>query len=308
MKYLITGGAGFIGSHLVDKLISQNHKVVIIDNLLTGKKENINPSAKFYKYDILDSRIKEVFEKEKPQVVFHFAAHIEARQSAEDPIFDAKTNVLGSLNILENCRNFGIKKIIFSSSGGEVYGDAKIIPTPESYEALPISPYGVAKLTVEKYLYSYLKMYDLNFVALRYGNIYGPRQNPYGEAGVIAIFLNKMLNKKQPLIHGNGKQTKDYVFINDVISATISASKKNINGAINIATGKETSVLEIFNKLKKMTGFKGEKKHVPLPVIGFKRGALSIKMAKKTINWQPEYNLEKGLQETFHWFKYKYEK
>lgn len=308
MKYLVTGGAGFIGSHLVDKLIEQNHQVVVIDNLATGKKENINSGAKFYQYSITDPKISNIFKKEKPQIVFHFAAHIEARESVKYPIFDAETNILGSLNVLENCRKFGVKKIIFASSGGEIYGDAKVIPTPEDYQPSPISPYGVSKLAIEKYLYSYLKMYSINFTALRYGNVYGPRQNPYGEAGVIAIFLNKMLNGEQPFIHGSGKQTKDYIFIEDVISATIYISKKNINGVINIATSKETSVLEIFNKLKKLTDLEVRERHIPLPISGFKRGALSIKMAKKVINWQPRYNLEKGLQETFDWFKKTYRK
>lgn len=305
---LVTGGAGFIGSHIVDALIKQGSNVVVLDDLSTGKKENINPKATFYQADIGTSKVSDIFKKEKPEVVFHFAAHIEARESVKDPIFDAKANILGSLNVLENCRKFGVKKIIFASSGGEIYGDAKVIPTPEDCQPSPISPYGVSKLATEKYLYSYFKMHGISFSILRYGNVYGPRQNPYGESGVIAIFLNKMLHAKIPFIHGSGKQTKDYIFIEDAVSATIAACKKNINGVINIATGKETSVVEIFNKLKKLTGYKKDAKHIPLPTGVLKRGVLSIAKAKKVIGFEPQYNVDKGFALTVRWFKNRYEK
>lgn len=303
MKYLVTGGAGFIASHLVDELIKEKGKVLIIDNLSTGRKENINPKAKLYKCDIRDPKIVQIFKKEKPDIVFHFAAHIDARESVKNPIEDAEINILGSLNILENCRKFKVKKIIFASTGGESYDNAKIIPTPESYPASPRSPYGVAKLSFEKYLDSYFKMYNLPFTIVRYGNVYGPRQNPDGGAGVVAIFTNKILKGEKIFIHGKGEQTKDYIFIDDAIKATIKASKKNFDGVINIATGRETSVVEIFNKLKKITGFKGEAVHIPLPVGVLKRGALNIKKAKKIINWQPRYNIDKGLKLTVDWFK-----
>lgn len=302
-KILVTGGAGFIGGHLVDKLIKKRARVFIIDNLSTGRKENINPKAKFYKCDIRNPKVSRIFKKEKPEIVFHFAAHIEARESVKDPINDAQINILGSLNILENCRKFGVKKIIFASSGGESYDDAKIIPTPESYPASPRSPYGVAKLAVEKYLDSYFKMYGTPFTVLRYGNVYGPRQNPYGGSGVVAIFTHKILNGQKCVVHGSGQQTKDYIFIDDAMNATLAACKKNITGQLNIASGKETSVLEIFGKLKKITGFKGEIKHISLPTGVLKRGALSIKMAKKVIGWRPQYNLEEGLRKTVSWFK-----
>jgi len=302
-KILVTGGTGFIGGHLVDKLIKEGARVFIIDNLSSGRKENINPKAKFYKYDIRNPKVSHIFKKEKPEIVFHFAAHIEARESVKDPIHDAQINILGSLNILENCRKFKVKKIIFASSGGESYDDAKIIPTPESYPASPRSPYGVAKLAVEKYLDSYFKMYGIPFTVLRYGNVYGPRQNPFGGSGVVAIFTYKILNAKECVIHGSGKQTKDYIFIEDAMKATLAACKKNITGRLNIASGKETSVLEIFGKLKKITGFKGKIKHILLPTGVLKRGALSIKKAKKVIGWQPQYNLEEGLKKTVSWFK-----
>jgi UDP-glucose 4-epimerase len=196
-----------------------------------------------------------------------------------------------------------VKRIVFASSGGESYDNAKVIPTPESYPPSPRSPYGVAKLAFEKYLDSYFKMYGIPFTIVRYGNVYGPRQNPYGGAGVIAIFTNKMLNGEQIVIHGEGKQTKDYIFIDDAVKATMAAYKKNINGVINIATAKETSVIEIFSKLKKVIGFKKEAKHVPLPTGVLKRGVLSIKKAKKLINFEPKYNIDEGLKLTVKWFK-----
>ena len=305
MKMLVTGGAGFIGSHLVDRLIKQGHKVVVIDNLSTGKKENLNPKAKFYKVDIRDSQISYIFKKEKPEIVFHYAAQIEARKSVEDPVSDAKINIIGSLNILENCRKCKIKKIIFASSGGEIYGDANEIPTSETYFPSPISPYGVGKLTVEKYLDAYFKLFKIPYIALRYGNVYGPRQNPNGEAGVVAIFIIKMLKNKQPLIHGDGKQTKDYIFIDDAIDATTLSFKKDFEGILNIGTGEETSVLEIFYKIKELTHSRVKEKHIPFPICSFKRGCLSIEKAKKQLGWQPKYSLDKGLKETVNWFKEK---
>jgi len=305
MKILVTGGAGFVGSHLVDRLIEEGHKVVVIDNLSTGKKENLNPKAKFYKADICDREIAQIFKKEKPEIVFHYAAHIEARESVKDPISDAKINIIGGLNILENCRRSKTKKIIFASSGGEIYGDAKMIPIPETFSPSPISPYGVSKLSTEKYLDSYFKLFKISYLSLRYGNIYGPRQNQNGEAGVIAIFTNKMLKNEQPLIHGDGKQTKDYIFIEDATDATILSFKKNFEGILNIGTGKETSVLEIFYKLKKLTNSQVKEKHAPLPLCGFKRGCVSIKKAKKELGWQPKCSLDEGLRKTVEWFKNK---
>lgn len=303
MRILVTGGAGFIGSHLVDRLIKEGHKVIVIDDLSTGKKENLNSEVKFYKLNIQSPKISEVFKKEKPKVVFHYAAQINARESVRNPIPDAKVNILGSLNILENCRKFNVKKIIFASSGGEIYGAAKEIPTPEDYFPHPLSPYGVSKLTVEKYLDSYYHLFGLPYLALRYGNVYGPRQNPEGEAGVVAIFSCKMLKNEQPFIHGDGKQTKDYIFVNDAIDATIISFKKNFESILNIGTEQKISVLEIFYKIKELTHSSVKEKHIPLPPCSFKRGSLSIEKAKKELGWQPKYNLEKGLKETVKWFK-----
>jgi len=302
-KILVTGGAGFIGSHLVDELIKEGHKVVVIDNLASGKKENLNPKIKFYKIDICNPKIFNIFKKEKPDFVFHFAAHIKARESIKKPISDAKVNILGSLNVLENCRKFNVKKIIFASSGGEIYGAAKKIPTPEDYITRPISPYGISKLTIEKYLDSYYRLFGLPYISLRYGNVYGPRQNQNSEAGVVAIFTNKILRNKQLFIHGDGNQTKDYIFIEDAIRATILSFEKDFKGILNIGTGKETSVLEIFHKIKQLTERQVKEKHVPFPLGGFRRGCLSIQKTKKELNWKPNYTLEEGIKKTVEWFK-----
>jgi UDP-glucose 4-epimerase len=303
MKILITGGAGFIGSHIVDKLITEGYKVIVVDNLSTGKKENLNPRVKFYKIDVTNPKISQLFKKEKPEIVFHYAAQINSRKSVKNPIFDAKVNIIGGLNILENCREYKVKKIIFASSGGEIYGNAIIIPTPETYSPSPISPYGVGKLALEGYLKSYFKMFRIPFISLRYGNVYGPRQNPDGEAGVIAIFITRILKNEEVLIHGDGKQTKDYIFIDDAVEATILSFKRNFRGILNIGTGKETSVLEIFNKIKELTNIKAKKKNINLSPCSFKRGCLSIKKAKKELGWQPKYSLEEGLRKAIEWYK-----
>lgn len=272
MKILVTGGAGFIGSHLVDELIKRRHQVAIIDI----KKTNLNPKARFYKINILRN-LEPIFKKIKPEIVFHLAAQINVRKSVEDPVFDARTNILGTLNLLKHCQK--IKKFIFSSSGGAIYGDAKTIPTPESEAANPLSPYGVAKLAIE----NYLKALNINYIALRYANVYGPRQDAKGEAGVIAIFIDKIKNNQSPIVFGNGKQTRDYIYVQDVVNANIKAMQKNIFGAFNIGTGKETSV----NKLLKLISPKTKAKHTP-PVPGeVQRSCLDIKKAKKILNWMP---------------------
>jgi len=303
MKYLITGGAGFIGSNLADRLIGDGHEVAVIDNLSSGKRENLNPKAKFFKIDIRDKEIGKIFKAENFDAVFHFAAHIEARESVNDPMGDAEINIIGSLNILENCRKFNIKKIIFASSGGEIYGDAGQIPTPETYPPAPISPYGIGKLTVEKYLDSYSRLFKIPYLALRFGNVYGPRQNPYGEAGVIAIFAQKMLSNGQPLIHGAGKQTKDYIYIEDALDAVMLCVQKFQDGFINIATGKETSVMDIFHKIKALTGSRVVEEHVLFPACGFQRGCLCIEKAQRELDWHPRFYIDKGLEKTVEWMK-----
>ncbi len=277
--------------------------MTVVDNLSTGKKENLNPGVNFYEVDVQNPEISEIFKKIKPDVVFHYAAQIDIRKSVENPIESANTNILGSLNILENCKNFGVKKIVFASTGGAIYGEAEIIPTPEDYPPKPISPYGIEKLVVEHYLDFYKREYNLDYLVLRFANVYGPRQNSKGEAGVVAIFCEKMLNKNQPIINGDGKQTRDYVFVEDVISANILALEKNQNGIFNIGTAVETNVNAIFGKLSKMFGLSVEEIHGPEKKGEQKRSCLDFKKANKNFLWQPKCNLEQGLKVTADWFK-----
>ena len=317
-KCLVTGGAGFMGSHLVDKLIERGDRVVIIDNLSTGKKENLNLKARFYKIDIRSPEISEIFRKEKPEIVFHFAAQIDVRKSVENPIRDAKINILGSLNLIQNFVSANQrsaqrkptfpKKFIFASTGGAIYGDTDVIPTPENYPENPESPYGICKLAIEKYLHFYKKTYGLNSVILRFANVYGPRQNSKGEAGVIAIFCDKMLKNEEVIINGDGEQTRDFVFVDDVINAALLAiSGEQFSGSslavYNIGTAKETSINEIFRKIKELTNSNCKEIHGPAKPGEQKRSCLDYSKAKKELNWQPEYDLEKGLKETINWFK-----
>jgi UDP-glucose 4-epimerase len=304
MKILITGGAGFIGSHLTDQLIKAGNEVIVVDNLSTGKEDNLNPKAKFYKLDIRDSKIFNVFENEKPEMVFHYAAQIDIRKSTEDPIESANINILGTLNLLENCRKFGTKKIVFASSGGAIYGDAEIIPTPENYPPLPASPYGIEKLIAEHYLDFYKKSYGLNHLILRYANVYGPRQNSKGEAGVVAIFTDKLSKNQIPVINGDGTQTRDYVFVNDVVDAAMLAleDSKFKKPIFNIGTGVETSVNNLYELITKEVGKDISANYAPSKIGEQKRSCLDSSKIKKELNWQPKYNLEKGIKKTINYF------
>jgi UDP-glucose 4-epimerase len=299
---LIVGGAGFVGSHLADRLITEGYSVAIVDNLSSGVKKNVNNKARFYKIDICNSEISDIFEKEKPKIVFHLAAQIDLRRSVENPIEDANINILGSLNVLDNCIKYKIEKIVFASSGGAIYGDADIIPTPEDYPEYPLSPYGINKLTVEKYLNYYYKIFGLPFVSLRFSNIYGPRQNSKGEAGVVAIFCDKMLSKKQPIIYGNGEQTRDFVYVEDVVDALVLAINSKKIGIFNIGSTKETDINTIFEKIRKIMNSACEEVHIPAKIGEQKRSCLDCHRAKNELGWEPKYNLEKGLEETVKWF------
>jgi UDP-glucose 4-epimerase len=304
-RILVTGGAGFIGSHIVDALITCGHRVVIVDNLSRGKKKNVNPKAKFYKIDIRDKKLENIFKKEKPNFVCHHAAHIDLRESVRDPIFDAENNIIGSLNILQNCVKYKIKKIIFASTGGALYGEAKIIPTPETYPAMPVSPYGAAKLSIEHYLHYYFKMFGLSYATLRYGNVYGPRQDGRGEAGVVAIFAEKMLTGKQPTIFGDGCQTRDYVFVGDVVRANLLAVQSKKIGFYNVGTGAQISVNQLFKKLVKITGIRVKEIHGPAALGEQKRSCLSFAKIRRELGWKPNVALDEGLQRTVAWFKSK---
>jgi UDP-glucose 4-epimerase len=307
-KILITGGAGFIGSHLVDAFIKNGYKVAVVDNLSTGRKKNLNPKAKFYKMDVQSKKLEDIFKKEKPDFVSHHAAQIDVRLSVDNPIFDARINILGSLNLLELSRKYKVKKIIFASSGGAMYGETKIIPTPETHPARPCSPYGIAKVTVEHYLYYFKFVYNIPYISLRYANVYGPRQNSKGEAGVVAIFADKILNGLQPVINGDGKQTRDYVYVGDVVHANLLAMERKIEGEFNVGTSIETSVNEIFSKIVKTIGKKVKVVHGSVKPGEQQRSCLSYAKIKRTLDWQPKVRLDEGLKLTIKWFKEKYAK
>jgi UDP-glucose 4-epimerase len=309
-KIIVTGGAGFIGSHIVDALISRGHRVVVVDNLSRGKKENVNPKAKFYKVDIRDKKIESIFKKEKPDFVFHYAAQIDTRTSVRDPVFDAEVNVLGTINVLQNAAKQKVKKVIFAATGGALSSEATVLPTPEEKFALPVSPYGAAKISAEMYLHYFWKTYGMSYMALRLANVYGPRQSPYGEAGVIAIFTNKMLDGEQPIIFGSGRQTRDYVYVGDVVRANMLALGSSKVGSYNVGTSKETSVLYLFKKLKELIGADVVVKHGS--PVGQKtstlaageqmRSALSYSKIKRELGWKPSINLDDGLKITVRWF------
>ena len=303
MKILITGGAGFIGSHVADLLIENNFDVSIVDNLSSGKLENINPKARFYKCDARDSEIFKIIETEKPQIVIHNAAQLSVRNSVDDPLNDASINIIGGLNVLEACRKIKVGKIIFASSGGVVYGEQQYFPADENHPTKPISPYGVAKLSFEKYLFYYNYIFGIKYTCLRYANVYGPRQDPHGEAGVVAIFSKKLLNNEQPVINGDGKQTRDYVYVKDVAAANLSAIRNDFVGEINIGTGIETDVNNVFDILKKAAGKKDLKEvHGPAKTGEQERSVLSYKKAQTILGWEPKVKIKEGLTRTFEWF------
>jgi len=305
MKIIVTGGAGFIGSTVVDMLIEKNHEVVIIDNLCSGQKENINPKAKFLETDITDfAKIEEIFQMEKPETVYHFAAQIDVRKSVSDPLFDAQTNILAGLNLINLSQKYDVQKFIFSSTGGAIYGDTDQRPTIEDHSEWPLSPYGIAKLTTDKYLNYYNQIHGLKFVSLRYGNVYGTRQNPHGEAGVVAIFLNKMLNNDQPTINGDGEQTRDYVYVADVARANLAALENFEKvGVYNVGTGIETSVNQLFREINKNFANKFEELHGPAKMGEQKTSCLDASKIKNDLGWEPKVDFAEGIQKTFEWFK-----
>jgi len=302
MKTLVTGGAGFIGSNVVDKLIDFGHEVVVVDNLVTGRRDNLNPKAKFYEMDIRDPKLAEVFEAEKPDYVNHHAAQIDVRKSVLDPAFDAESNVIGSINLLELSRTHKIKKIIYASTGGAIYGDPEYIPADENHPIQPLSPYGITKHVVEHYLYLYGVNYGLKYTILRYPNVYGPRQDPHGEAGVVAIFTERMLNGMQPAIFGDGKQTRDYVFVGDIAEANIFAIDKGDGEIYNIGSAVETTVNELFETLKEILNFDMAPIYAEKRVGEVYRISITNDKVEKDFGWKPHTKLIDGLEKTVNYY------
>jgi len=303
MKILVTGGAGFIGSNVVDALVKDGHEVTVLDNLSTGKEENINPEVKFYNIDLLDMESLElVFREFKPDVVSHHAAQIDVRKSVEDPAFDAETNIIGSINLFELSINAGVRRIIFSSTGGALYGEPEKLPASEDTPIEPLSPYGVSKYCVENYLNYFKRLYGIERVILRYANVYGPRQDPLGEAGVVAIFTGKILKGEKPVIYGDGTQTRDYVFVEDVVRANVLALEGK-EGIYNIGTGSETSVNELIEIFSKVLGREIKSEYAPPRKGEVSRISLDGEKAKRELGFVPKYSLPEGIRKTIEWYR-----
>ena len=310
LNILVTGGAGFIGSHVVDGYHRAGHRVTVVDNLSTGRMANLNTRAQFFQADIRSATLDAIFQQGRFDVVNHHAAHVDLRRSVADPWHDAEINILGTLNLLECARRFGVKRVIFASTGGAIYGDEVPYPTPESHPAQPLSPYGVAKLTVEHYLHYYQAVHGLRPVILRYANVYGPRQDPYGEAGVVAIFAERLLQGDRPVIFGDGQQTRDFVFVGDVVRANLLAVDylKEDSGdsaplVANIGTGHELPVNELFALLTTSLPNAPEPIYAPPKSGEQRRSVIDPSYAKRTLGWEPLVSLEEGLRETWDWFK-----
>lgn len=307
MKILVTGGAGFIGSHIVDGYITAGHSVTVLDNLSTGVRENLNPQAEFVEADLRDrTTVETLLKSTQFDLVNHHAAQLDVRVSVRDPQFDAEVNIIGSLNLLQAAVESGVRQVIFASSAGTVYGEQEYFPADEGHPTNPISPYGVAKLTVEKYLHYYHHVIGLNYVVLRYTNVYGPRQNPHGEAGVVAIFCQQMLHDKIPTIYGDGEQTRDYVFALDVANANRLALEYLStvhSGVFNICTNTETTVNQLFHTLNHITGNNLPEIHAPARAGEQLRSVCMYTHAQQELGWYPSVNFNEGIAQTVHFFR-----
>lgn len=303
VKVLVTGGAGFIGSHLVDRLVQEGNQVIVMDNLSTGKRQQVNKKATFYKMDIRNERIERVFRNERPLILVHLAAQMNVRYSTENPSFDADVNILGTLNLLEHAVKNGVRKVSFASSGGAIYGEQEVFPAPESHRTDPLSPYGISKLAGEKYLAYYEKEMGLRSVSLRFANVYGPRQEPEGEAGVVAIFSKLMLDGGQPIVNGTGKQTRDFIYVDDVVESIMTTLGEDIQGAYNVGTGQESTVNECYAIIKTLTNssckelFGAAKKGEQF------RSVLDIRKLQEQFGWEPQISLSDGLKSTVEFFR-----
>ena len=305
MKILVTGGAGFIGSHVCDEFLGAGHEVFALDNLSSGKKQNLDPRVTLVVLDIKSREAAEWIERNRPEVVCHLAAQMDVRRSVEDPRFDAESNILGMLNLLEAVRKVSPKKVIFSSTGGAIYGEQDVFPAPETHATRPVSPYGVSKAAGELYLGYYRAQYGLPYVALRYANVYGPRQNPHGEAGVVAIFSQHLVEGKSCTIFGEGKQSRDFVYGKDVARANRLAFESDYVGAVNIGTGKETDINQLYRHLAEAAGRLETAVHAPGKPGEQLRSCVDNRLAKKVLGWEPGVELAQGLASTLGFFREK---
>ena len=302
MRILVTGGAGFIGSHVVDRFIERGHEVAVLDNLSSGFRELVNPAARLHEADLTDAAaVERCFAEFRPDVVDHHAAQIDVRRSVDDPVFDAGTNIVGALGLLQACTRHGVRKFVYASTGGALYGEGRQLPATEEHPVNPESPYGVSKHTLEHYLYLWKLLHGLDYTVLRYPNVYGPRQNPHGEAGVNAIFILLMLQGKRPRIFGTGEQVRDYLYVMDVVQANELALALGSGETVNLGTGIGTSVNDIFRELKAILGFAGEPLYEAARPGEVQRIYLDATRAKQVLGWTPRTSFRDGLAQTVEW-------
>jgi UDP-glucose 4-epimerase len=302
MRIVLSGGAGFIGSHVAEHLLERGHEVLVVDALSSGRRENVPEGARFFEEDIR-SGCQEIFKEFRPEVLCHQAAQMDVRRSVREPDFDAGINILGTIRLLENCVEHGVRKVVFASTGGAIYGEQLEFPATENHPQYPISPYGVSKLAAERYLHYYRAQYGLPYVALRYSNVYGPRQDPHGEAGVVAIFCRNLAADKVSTINGSGEQTRDYVYVGDVARANVLALENEVpSGAYNIGTGVETNVNRLYELLRDISGKDLPANHGPAKPGEQLRSSISPAWAGRVLGWHPEVKLAAGLEETLRFF------
>jgi UDP-glucose 4-epimerase len=304
VKILVTGAAGFIASHVADAYLNAGHDVIVLDDLSRGTKRNVNPKANFYQCDIRDrDAVENIFISERPEVVNHHAAQMDVRRGVREPLLDAQVNILGSLNLIESAIAHGAKRFIYVSTAGAGYGEPKQMPVPEDYPINPITPYGISKHTVEHYLFTFQFLYGLRYVVLRYGNVYGPRQNSQGEAGVFAIFCEQMMAGVQPVIYGDGKKVRDYVYISDVVAANVAALERGTNEIFNIGGGLATPDLEIFERVRDLLGKAVQPRYLPRRPGEIDKICLDISKAAQMLGWVPKVSLADGARKTVRYFQ-----
>jgi UDP-glucose 4-epimerase len=306
MRILVTGGAGFIGSSTVDALVNVDAgQIAVLDDLSAGKREQLNGKARLYRANLCDAAaVRDVVARERPEVIYHLAAQMDVRRSVADPAFDAQINLVGFLNLMEAARQHGLRRCIFASTGGAIYGEQESFPCDEDHPCRPLSPYGIAKLATEKYLFFYRAQYGIDYLALRYANVYGPRQDPHGEAGVVAIFCGRMLGGQRCTIFGDGKQTRDYTYVGDVVRANLYALTSKASGlALNVGTGRETSVNELYTALAQVAGEAQPAQYAEARPGEQLRSVISPRRAGVELGWKPEIGLAAGLEQTFRYFR-----
>ncbi|MCX8033046.1 MAG: NAD-dependent epimerase/dehydratase family protein [Thermoleophilia bacterium] len=303
MRILVTGGAGFIGSHICDRLLSLGQTVSVVDNLSTGKQHHVPEGVDFYEMDIRDPDLDKIFANHKPEIVIHQAAHANVTESVRNPLYNAEVNILGTLNLLECCVRHEVERIVFASTGGALYGEACYIPADEAHPVDPVSPYGVSKYAVEHYLYMYRQVHGLDYVTLRYPNVYGPRQDPHGEAGVVAIFALKLLKGEQPIIYGDGTKTRDYCYVSDIVDANILALNGPSGGIYNLGRGIEVSDLEIFETVRDAVGVDIEPIFAPVRPGEVNHIALDARKAERELGWRWKVDLVEGVNQTVQYYR-----